>query len=75
MINTITNICENCLRDSIKKGFIDTLLFNKTFKLVDTLDCSVGINAICANDGIPVCFNNCANWPWIDGRCGCECHE
>ncbi len=78
MTETITNICVECLGESIEKGFIDTLLFSRTFKLVNNLDCSVGINKTCGNDGIPVCPNDCANWPQTHNSnalgCACECH-
>ena len=53
MTETIINICESCITHSIENGFVDTLLFNRTFKLVASEDCTAGYHPTCSNDGTP----------------------
>lgn len=78
MTETIINICESCITHSIENGFVDTLLFNRTFKLVASEDCTAGYHPTCSNDGTPICSNDCANWPQTHNSnilgCACECH-
>ena len=76
--DVITTICEDCLREACEKGFINTLLL-QTFTLVEKVNCEVGYDSTCANDGFPICPNNCANWPSTTSNtsfgCACECHR
>ena len=70
-MNIPIKMCKDCLRSTVTLG-LDSILINQTFTIVDISQCC---KKHTDSDGFPICHNDCANWPWLDGRCGCECHD